>query len=426
LPPEKDDAPLWHVVHPDGDDEDLDLQEVLSCLVEKDADSQVKDTTSTSKSAEFTSPSKVIEAKTETVEDDEIRDSEGEDDTDKKQTRKRVLRVSDGNNKKKRASGDNDSEESWDEKEDAGSVPPDIILKYYNNVIGGFHLHANDVGIIGLRNNIIKYFNMLTDSLKKSPNNTYYKENKRNVDLSLKVASSIYELKSILLEIELMIHGTQSVEDELDGDDIEYKRNNMKSEGWIFEGSDLTNANEELKHHLSFLGKKCRKFFQGHGKSDGTIIAYLPKEYNEGIALWHMAHDDGDSEDFDYNDVQTTIKYYDLNIQENDDMIEYSTCDVSDNEDDKKNSDDDSEQESDEGDFNNDEHEQTLWPSLNVRRKWLEATNACNTVSELALALGALMDAAKSFGVLSPDPLESLGNTSIVIPINSIYRNIKY
>ena len=54
-----------------------------------------------------------------------------------------------------------------------------------------------------------------------------------------------------------------------------------------------------------FSGKIVRRFFAGHGKSDGEIIAYLPAENNEGLALWRMEHEDGDEEDLDETDLNT-------------------------------------------------------------------------------------------------------------------------
>ena len=46
-----------------------------------------------------------------------------------------------------------------------------------------------------------------------------------------------------------------------------------------------------------------RRFFKKFGKSDGVLVAYLPAEKNEGLALWRMEHRDGDEEDLDENDV---------------------------------------------------------------------------------------------------------------------------
>lgn len=77
----------------------------------------------------------------------------------------------------------------------------------------------------------------------------------------------------------------------------------MKSEGWCFahdEGAD------------SWVSKRCRKFYDGK-PFDGTIIAFLPASENEGLPIWHLKHDDGDSEDLDEEEV----KKYSALFQEN-------------------------------------------------------------------------------------------------------------
>ena len=47
-----------------------------------------------------------------------------------------------------------------------------------------------------------------------------------------------------------------------------------------------------------------RRFFEGHGISDGTIVGFLPSHLNEGVRLWHLEHDDGDTEDLDLKQVK--------------------------------------------------------------------------------------------------------------------------
>jgi hypothetical protein len=51
------------------------------------------------------------------------------------------------------------------------------------------------------------------------------------------------------------------------------------------------------------LQKRTRRFFAGHGASDGVVVAYLPAHLNEGVRLWHVEHDDGDTEDLDLQQV---------------------------------------------------------------------------------------------------------------------------
>lgn len=71
-------------------------------------------------------------------------------------------------------------------------------------------------------------------------------------------------------------------------DDIQMKkvREDLHSEGWLI---DL-DQNE-------FMGLRVRRYFQSYGFSDATVVAYLPPVVNDGIALWHLIHDDADEED---------------------------------------------------------------------------------------------------------------------------------
>jgi hypothetical protein len=71
------------------------------------------------------------------------------------------------------------------------------------------------------------------------------------------------------------------------------KLTEMEKEGWI------TDPNEN-KH----IGVTVRRFFDGFGKADGVVVAYLRGESNRGRGLWHVVHQDGDSEDISDDDFQ--------------------------------------------------------------------------------------------------------------------------
>ena len=56
-----------------------------------------------------------------------------------------------------------------------------------------------------------------------------------------------------------------------------------------------------------FIGKLARRFFDGFGASDGTIVGWLPAE-GDDEALWHMVHgDDADEEDLDETELAFAI-----------------------------------------------------------------------------------------------------------------------
>jgi hypothetical protein len=79
----------------------------------------------------------------------------------------------------------------------------------------------------------------------------------------------------------------------------------MKREGWHFSGDP--GADEHV-------GIRLRCFH--HGKiSDGTIVAVLPADVNEGRPLWHLKHDDEDSEDVDADELVTWRRYYEEDVK---------------------------------------------------------------------------------------------------------------
>ena len=84
----------------------------------------------------------------------------------------------------------------------------------------------------------------------------------------------------------------------------------MRAKGWTFlypfpVTSQDQEPNPNLAHKL--LGKRCRRYFTGYGKSDGVLIAHLAGKRNEGLALLHCVHDDGDEEDLDEEEATTAV-----------------------------------------------------------------------------------------------------------------------
>ena len=55
-----------------------------------------------------------------------------------------------------------------------------------------------------------------------------------------------------------------------------------------------------------YLGQRVKRIFTVKGKTThtcGVIDGWLPKEINDGLALWHVKHDDGDDEDLELHEV---------------------------------------------------------------------------------------------------------------------------
>ena len=69
----------------------------------------------------------------------------------------------------------------------------------------------------------------------------------------------------------------------------------------------------------------------------------------------------------------------------------------------------DSESEEEEEDEEDEDGSQAkLWPSLNVRTRWIQATNDSVTVAEVSLALLSLINSARGYGVVGEDPLAGM------------------
>jgi hypothetical protein len=170
------------------------------------------------------------------------------------------------------------------------------------------------------------------------------------------------------------------VEDDVQ-DEVEYARNHkqkvkqMLKEGWVFEPGGTGPAEEQGPFDptgpTDVIGRRARRFFPGYGRSDGVIVAYLPPERNEGLALWHMEHDDGDAEDLEESDVEKVVRHFAQDAQE----------------DDARAGDEESTEAGDAGDDDSEEDTEhaargRLWPTAGVRDKWRSSVSRSRTGGE--------------------------------------------
>jgi hypothetical protein len=145
---------------------------------------------------------------------------------------------------------------------------------------------------------------------------------------------------------------------------------------------------------------------------------------NEGETFYHLLHFDGDDEDLDIDETTKAVRAYDLNLQKAE--LELESGDGT-NEDQDEDVDAQGEEtdelvtEEDERDSYNSDSDidsvedvrksiggdklatDTLWPTAEIRARWRAAVTNAHTVGELALALGDLCSAAKSFGMMPPE-----------------------
>jgi hypothetical protein len=176
-------------------------------------------------------------------------------------------------------------------------------------------------------------------------------------------------------------------------------RAEMATEGWLFSPED--NA---------YIGQQVRRFFSGHGRSDGAVVGYLPPEKNDGLAMWRIEHGDGDEEDLEEADVARGCRAHRDNLQEDDEPPAADAGDEADDEADGGDGDDGGVDDvDDDGDLifgppaaggNGDGAVATLWATAGVRARWLQALQQSRTVAEVALALAAFTDFARGFGVV--------------------------
>jgi len=355
LPPLDGDPALWHILHPDGDEEDLEEHELLAALISDEEAAR-----SSSSAMSISSAPIKIDSK-----------------------------------------ADKNAPPNNNEMMDV----PDLV-KAFRNSASRNHQKIKDaqLGIAGLKFEIIRAHNVLADSLK----------NTKQWVRSVQEATTLKELRGLLKELELMVYGLQQGVPDVDDDEEEEREKNkdreeMKKTGWDFEND-------------AYINKRIRRFFPGQPKSDGTIIAYLSADKNDGEKWWRCVYDDHDEEDLAEDTVILGIRHFEENAFEDDTIVP----------DDNVEDEDESENEAlpienlDDGD---DEvyHPQELvdkitgksnhlWPTKGVRKRWIDAVDKSNTIGEVALSLSSLLEYSKEFCDCKIDQCEGTQR-----PTTSIY-----
>jgi hypothetical protein len=364
LPPQDADEALWHVIHPDGDEEDLEEHEVKKYLL------------SDEEAARHCSSVMSISSLSTKAESKEKQTAKG-----------KIVEPSNGGI-------------------DQQDIPD--IIKRFGAPPSRSHqpVKIQQLGITGLKTDIIHAHNML-DALK----------NTKQWVKSVQDASNLSEIRAALQELEVMVHDLQEASD-IDDNDVEQRekeeeRQKMKQAGYVFEVSD----NE-------YIGKRVRRFFADGTKIDGTIIAFLEaKKTEEKLDIWRLVHDDGDEEDLYTDDVLHGTRHY-IEKADVDDTIQDNNS--NDDEDDDENGYEE-EIDFNDGDDEvyhpeelipkGEERTRTLWPTKGIRMRWIESLAKSNTIGEVSLALTSLLEYSKAFGACKEDPLEGVGPR----PTTSIY-----
>ena len=79
---------------------------------------------------------------------------------------------------------------------------------------------------------------------------------------------------------------------ESSGEDGTWLQSGRWSRGWIGKRAIRSGIDEKSGEHWEI---------------EGQITGWLPKRFNDGIALWHVVHDDGDEEDLEENEAEEAI-----------------------------------------------------------------------------------------------------------------------
>lgn len=364
LPPQDEDVALWHVLHADGDEEDLEEHEVKEYLISDEEVARLSSSALSTASA----PTKA----------------------DK--------------------NGSTKPQPINEERKDI----PDAIKNFRSNTSRSHQkLKDAQLGLIGLKSEMLRSHNMLADSLK----------NTKQWIRSVQDAESLKELRNLLQQLEDWVHELQDVSDVDDNEEEQREtkasRDQMKRDGWDFEKDQ-------------YISKRIRRFFPGQPKSDGSIIAFLPADKNEGENWWRCVYDDHDEEDLAEDTVVLGIRHFEENAKEDETVI---VPEETGNDDDDDFLNETVEMEvMDDGDddvFHPDElidknsnRSKCLWPTIGVRKRWRESVDKSKTISEVALALTSLIEFSKAFGVCKADPSDS--QTSSIYGANRSSANKSY
>lgn len=257
-------------------------------------------------------------------------------------------------------------------------------------------------GLHLLRTEFLRVFASMADELKRR--GALSREDRRAWEAAFRdddASNDVCALASALLRLEEVVRTLQVAEDKHDDQEALLaklaERKKMSEEGWQF---DTTNTND------SRIGKKARRFFKGFGRSDGVIVGFLPAEKNDGTALYHMEHWDGDEEDLNDSEAMQAIQMFEQDAAEDaHDDDDNSSVGVSED----TAADSQCGSESDYGGGHGrdaliscSEDGSTLWPTAEVRLRWQSSVAAIRTVSEAALALRSFAQQLSLFGLI-PD-----------------------
>jgi hypothetical protein len=267
LPEHGEDAALWHVLHEDGDEEDLDEDEVKDCLVPEDATATAGETmkiddtpvVSPPVASKKVKPQEKVSTPSKTINND---DEEAEVEFDENDP---MFRPTSSKKKALSHSPDDAGEEEMDEEEadeEDGEEEEDwpYIIKSYSNYAQRHQqaIKSNQIGFHGLQNELLRIQPMVIEGLRNlgQLSSIYSKDTRKQWENHVRDAESVTELSSAILQLEETMHSAQGCEDKKEEDEImkerELIRKHLEADGWNFDC--------EISEHI---GKHARRFFPG-------------------------------------------------------------------------------------------------------------------------------------------------------------------
>lgn len=452
---EEGDPDMWHVVHPDGNEEDLDEHELLEGIVllqESGLDENAND--EVVKALDMSDAVEMSDKKDEVI----VSSSSA--------TARVGLEIV---------------------KEEPKIVRTGAsITKAFGSYRDKDSSRANLAGISGFRVELLRIYELMSDPLKRFGNKGFDRDARKIWENLVREAETALELVAPLLQLEALVRAVQSVPDFREHQESlimlvkESKIEKMSAAGWSFGVnpnlvlSVIKRLGEvpesEQSNARNLIGKHARRFSSSKTDliSDGQIVGYLSpfkcasllEQQKEGSSnheevkpveeeLFFMVHFNGNSEVLDLATAVEAVKLKADDIRENPlslvvkkDVLPVpkqkaveskkgSTSPPSSQEE-EWNEYDEPESSSDSDSDDSDDsvmrrrskrkrstrrpapiasssaesevtYNSTLWPSAEARSRWMIAVQVSKTVAELSFALTAFTSHAQSFGVMAMD-----------------------
>lgn len=201
LPQSGEDVALWHIVHSDGDEEDLELHEVLDCLVPEeqqqpsDVSSPLVKVASRASLRTAASNNSLVDLSTP------VKASEGA-----------AVAVVDSGNSSREI-----------------DLLPRMIRNNTSLLRGSVRNNASNIGTSGMKFELNKILTQMNEVLKRL-NGALSREDRKVWENTVRAAETADDLKAPLLELEQLVRSVQKPEDKRDAEEEKKRRDAERAE----------------------------------------------------------------------------------------------------------------------------------------------------------------------------------------------------